>query len=814
MSNFDLDYDLEVLKRQFGVDEDESTQFDLHKLHSKYWMNNLPTSNVNLISLSSYRRAIAKFVKISTLSAGLDKPIKVRFNVKDSSFTDADKFVVISANIKNKEFDAAVGLALHEANHIIDTDTTASRRLLADPNVLAEYGETPLRLTDGLVKQMKRLDLMDKEAGVRQLANKLRNWIEDRRIDYNGQQRSPGYRPYYKATWDKYFGSKIVTLGLQSKYYREIDIPSYMFRIINITNPASDLKALPGLDKIYDMLDLENIKRLNSNYDSANLAMKVLGFVMSHFADPQPEEEQPQDGQGGEGDEQDEQQQPQGGGSDDQEQEELPDDMVDLDPDQAGAPGPSNDDENEDDETNDEQQGGGNSGDLFDDEDEIDDGQGNEDSEDDKENEDGGDDDAEGDESEDEDEDLSDDADSNGSDDESNDENDESNSEDGDENDDEKDGELDDEEDEEEEEPIDLSRNQKRLLNDAMKDQDDYLNGETKKTQISERDNKLLDSIDKSGTTIEKVQGDARNGMNVMVVRDMNKDTLATLPIGYTGGYRNRGNGLMPYEYAAPGVERGIRLGKLLARKLQVRNETKIYKSKRKTSGKIDKRLLYSVGFGDTSIFEKTRVDEFGNAIVHISVDASGSMDGTEWTETMTSIVAIAYAASKVENLDVVISFRSTINIGVHSSRSESDTPLMVIAYDSRKDSFKKIQQLFPSIEPNGITPEGLCYEAVMDEILASANGKVGYFINFSDGMPNMTNGSNARATSSAPEIARVMVEKMRNVGIRILAFYIGGGYRLNTFQYMYGKDASSVSVTELIPLAKELNKLFSTEKR
>ena len=80
-----------------------------------------------------------------------------------------------------------------------------------------------------------------------------------------------------------------------------------------------------------------------------------------------------------------------------------------------------------------------------------------------------------------------------------------------------------------------------------------------------------------------------------------------------------------------------------------------------------------------------------------------------------------------------------------------------------------------------------------------------------------MTNSNNPNATMSAPEIAKNIVDKMRNVGIRILSFFIESwDYEssLNTFKYMYGKDARSVNVTQIIPLAKELNKLFSTQKR
>jgi len=680
MNKYDQEYveETERIKQQFGIEETE--QFNLHKLYSNYWLKKLPNKNVDMISLASYRRAIANFVKISTLSAGINKPIEVRFNVQDASYTDTDKFVVISAVIKNHEFDAIVGLALHESNHIIDTDSSYTRRLIFTPEELNRLNETVLPLTTLLSNQIIRLKL--EEAEVRQCINSIRQWIEDRRIDKRGWERSPGYKPYYDATYKKYFGSKIITLGLKSSYFRELNFESYWFRICNILNPASELDALPGLEKIHDILDIENIGRLKSNADSVRMAMQVLNFIYSHF----PESKKKQRGGKKKPEDPEEQQ------HDDSNiiQQKLDDDMVNIVPPGKDKVKP------------------------------------------------------------------------------------------------------------------DLTNKQKAELEQSLAEQKDFIAGNTEKDSVDATQNGLLAAIEESNTTIEKVQGNSETGLDVMVVKKLNRTILESLPISS----KNYPSSSLSEDVGSQrGVIKGIALGKVLANKLQIRNETRVYKSKRRTSGKIDKRLLYSVGFGDTSIFEQVKVDKFGDAIVHMSVDASGSMSGREWQNAMTTITAIAYAASVVKNLDVVISFRSTIDI----AGQDSDTPLMVIAYDSRKDKFNKIKDLFPFITSAGITPEGLCYEAVMDEIISSVAGKIGYFINFSDGMPNMSNHNNPLPPA---EIAQAAVNKMRSVGIKILAFYIGNNeHNLNTFKYMYGKEARNINVTEIVPLAKELNKLFSTQK-
>ena len=63
-----------------------------------------------------------------------------------------------------------------------------------------------------------------------------------------------------------------------------------------------------------------------------------------------------------------------------------------------------------------------------------------------------------------------------------------------------------------------------------------------------------------------------------------------------------------------------------------------------------------------------------------------------------------------VNNVDVVVSFRSTIS-GDHRGRNRNtDKPLILIAYDSRKDSFQKVKNLFKYITYGGTTHEGLCF--------------------------------------------------------------------------------------------------------
>ena len=72
---------------------------------------------------------------------------------------------------------------------------------------------------------------------------------------------------------------KKVVQGLGSEMYRELDLDSYMFRIVNFTNPSTDFSALPRLLDIYKLIDMKNILRLKSTDDSIQLAKSVCEIV-------------------------------------------------------------------------------------------------------------------------------------------------------------------------------------------------------------------------------------------------------------------------------------------------------------------------------------------------------------------------------------------------------------------------------------------------------------------------------------------------------------------------------------------------------
>ena len=367
---------------------------------------------------------------------------------------------------------------------------------------------------------------------------------------------------------------------------------------------------------------------------------------------------------------------------------------------------------------------------------------------------------------------------------------------------------------------IELTESQKKSLERAIEKQKDFTNGETKKTgKLSKKDNEIVKTMEEAGVT-HKVAGEGcgsgeydyntgeylpGKGVKVVFVKKLTKYMIEERLFPSLLGSRYYGNS------NEDSINNGIKIGTRLGKKLQVRGESRDTKWTRKDSGRIDKRLIAELGFGNDRVFSTTFVESYSDAYLHISVDASGSMGGDKWDNTMTSVVTICKATSMIQNVDVVVSFRSTHDAGRY--RSSESLPLILIGYDSRVDKISKIKNLWTGIHPGGTTPEGLCFEAIMDEIVPDTNDIDSYFLNFSDGMPMYSNTTINYYRDTALNHTKKMVNELRGKGIKVLSYFIGGEYErestMGDFKKMYGNDAEFINVTNVMEISKTMNKKF-----
>ena len=252
--------------------------------YSDFWFDNRRTSLVDdllsdvddkpvkkgkdHVALAGHKRAIGNFVRIVS-----GQNIPVKFPTRGDSYTDG-KSVTIGANVNEKNFDYVVGLALHEGSHIAYSDFNA-------------FGDA---------RNYSKIREYELDSSKREFFRGMINYIEDRRVDNIVFRNSPGYKGYYHSLYNKYFNGKKVAKGLNSQMYRELDLDSYMFRIINFTNEETDFGALPRLLDIYRLIDMKNISRLKSTEDSINVAKSVCEIVFKIVDENQSQGSQPDGG--------------------------------------------------------------------------------------------------------------------------------------------------------------------------------------------------------------------------------------------------------------------------------------------------------------------------------------------------------------------------------------------------------------------------------------------------------------------------------------------------------------------------------------
>jgi hypothetical protein len=539
------------------------------------------------------------------------------------------------------------------------------------------------------------------------------NYIEDRYIDTYVYDTAPGYRGYYTALYNKFFHSEEMNVALKSKGWRKPTLASYEMRIVNMTNPHSDPKALPGLEEIFNMIDVKNIRRLKSTKERLDFSFELVSKVLDEVNKDDQKQQNDQRKKAGKG------------------TSDTISKILDiLDPEKQKEKGKKGK----------KGQKGQTADDVIG-----------------------------GDASDQTDDDYTNDIGDHG-----------------------------------------LSEKDLKKILKAIEKQRDFLMGKIDKKAITAEEKKLLEAIEEAGIHIVQVRnqliGNGVPKVDCVVVKKLTKQLIDSGVIPMCSR-RHRYNGAEADPEMVSTVHRGILLGTMLGRKLMVRREENIAKFSRRREGKIDKRILAGIGAGLEDIFYHIKVDKFGKANLHITVDSSGSMQSmSKWGPTMICVVAICKAASMIPNLRVSVSFRAS-----HST-SSGERPYIVLAYDSEVDKFEKVKLLFPYLTPNGCTPEGLAMEATIKTFISKTlDGSEYFFLNLSDGEPYYHQSDVNYCGDIAVNHTKDVMNKLRHNGLHILSYFIseGSDHYQNDFRRMYGKDAKFINVTNVCDVAKTMNEMF-----
>jgi hypothetical protein len=672
-SNYWLKDSIFEKKQSYFFDEDETVE---------------KASKYDHMQLAQYQRAIANFVRILTGRGD----IQVKYNSGGQSYTDG-KTITLSPNIKEKEFDTAVGLALHEASHILYTDFDRTNQYIEDT-----VRNTGSRYSD--------------EVDQRKI---LLNLVEDLYIDAMTYRSAPGYRGYYSSLYQKYFGDKKIVEGLWSKDYAEPTWNNYLFHLINIRNPERNLQALPGLEKMFKMLDLPNVLRMSTFEDRLYLS-KYLFDTISKYVDATKEYQQ-----------QLQEQLSQGGDGAEKTLNELLEQMADQQ------------------ESDDEQEGnGGGSGEgKF--------------------------------------------TASNG---------------------------INIGEEMEGTNALDLDKlsdKAKEQLRKLLEQQKEFIKGQPRKGKLSKADQQKVDAwaeVDMEKKTVGANSEFSKKGLPLYIINDVTNSFIENL--GPTYGLRNYVS-----QYSQNRINDAINRGKLLAKKLQLRNEERSLKTSRLDSGKIDKRLLHEIGFDNFDIFQKVNINAYKPSYIHISIDQSGSMAYGKLDSAMEFAAMFATASKYIKNIHLVISLRSTFDGSGKNSWSRSNqqnVPYLMYIFDSKKHNIQYVRSLFPKVSANNLTPEGLCFDGIMKDTTQKSANTEAYFINICDGEPYMnyqsSNGSFEYGGAKAQAHSKKQMQRMEQNGVKFITYFIGSRHDFAAVEKCYGKNSVLLQrADEIGVITKTMNK-------
>lgn len=353
--------------------------------------------------------------------------------------------------------------------------------------------------------------------------------------------------------------------------------------------------------------------------------------------------------------------------------------------------------------------------------------------------------------------------------------------------------------------------------------QKDLVNRTMKKKTITRFDATSLNNIEKMDADIRVVMQDDRNsalkdGVRVVLIKNVTPEMVER------GGAKEIGISPLTadsyyFQRNTKIVQRGIIDGKLLAKRIQIRNEERITKSTRLETGKIDRRLISELGFENYKIFSNLNIKTYKPVHIHVSIDQSGSMSGRRFDESMQLASMLATASTMINNLHVVVSLRSTFGTGV------SDVPYLATIFDSTKHKLAQIHNVFPYCTAHGTTPEGLTFEAIEREIKSTAMTNDAYFINICDGEPTCyvrgKGGSFNYSGQVARNHCRKQMQMMEKHGVKYIAYYLSAGS-----SYSGDKDYGYERVNDCYPnhvvrlkdpseidiIAKSLNKRLLEE--
>lgn len=709
---------------------------------------------VRLIRLSNIRKGIANFVRVMT---GEEIPVKFSSGQQSYFMDDGQRTIVISVDDEPNHFDSQVGIALHESSHVVRSGNlmqfmsyVRQNPGLVVPNSLVRKAISAgrnLPISSGIASQHL----------VWQDIHLILNFIEDRRIDLWAWKIAPGYRPYYKAMYDRYWLSDTISWKLRHPSSRIPTFENYSLHILNMFNEYADPTALPGLQKIWDIINLAQIERYNidplmdctpetlyENFTDGRFpqivhdAIAVVEIIYENV-------DRTKLSQG------------KGLALNDAAGAPTPNTYSELDPSKLenyDLPQQESNSESED-EDKDGTEGTGSEGD---------------------------------------------------------------DSSDGDESETSKDAKMKEVDQKVANTPAQKAKEISELADKAVERQKNFLNGRVGHNRMSDEESRVMDQLDAAKAELREAGGEfSKEKCKVVVYKNINEKILKEGACNIT--YNHWTPELRAYPLSSTAVEDGMRIGAALAHRVRVLNDETTMTFSRQKQGRLDKRLIASLACDNENVFSTTQVVRLKPVMVDVSIDASGSMAGIKWQKALTLVTALAYMAHKLRNMRIRIHCRSSSRMGDQSAQVVIIYDSAVDKFEKVKRLFPYLYPAGGT--PEGLCYEAIRKELLEDVkqtrrfFVNLSDGEPAF-----SWETNTYNYVNYSGEPAAQHTAN-QIREIRNIGVKVLSFFITDAYQnvallqndhKSLFHQMYGKDAAYINPDSVPEIARELTELFMEE--
>ena len=246
-------------------------------------------------------------------------------------------------------------------------------------------------------------------------------------------------------------------------------------------------------------------------------------------------------------------------------------------------------------------------------------------------------------------------------------------------------------------------------------------------------------------------------------------------------------------------------LGRNLRNALRFREDKTVEFSRRK-NGKIDPRILHEFRAGNPKIFRRRLVEEYPDVTFIVSIDASSSMGhrGKSGSRIRNSVLVAAAVANATQDLS-----RVTV---VVSERHSGENDIWVKTYYDSRNPNSKIDNLF-AIKAQGLTPEGIAFNGMMEDLPIPKSKEQVIFVNLADGEPYIP--SLDYFGKAALEHTALQYRKMHSKGIKTVTFGVDieDESEKKAFDMAYGKNSwASIKSEDIIRVISEyVNRILLT---